>query len=101
MGKMSVRSRFFWWLVYRVLKYEEGKMLNLPLKVLHFIFMPLLTIHYQMQKHHGYQWHKNTWIIHGMEYSDLLFKHFAVGDDSLYRVIRRDDGIVTIQRVKG
>ena len=94
------RRKFFWWFVYNVAKYEEGKVLNLPLKILHFIFMPLLTIHYQIGKRDGYQWQSNVYIIHGMTYSEPLFKHFAYGDDCWYRVIKRENGIITIERSK-
>lgn len=98
MGEPTLRQKLFWWLVRDVFKYDEGKMLNIPLKILHFIFFPLMTIHYQMQKHNGYQWETGIWIIHGMNYSDELFKHFAFGSDELFRIVKREDGLVTIEK---
>ncbi|MFA5715199.1 MAG: hypothetical protein WC998_05640 [Candidatus Paceibacterota bacterium] len=98
MGQPNLREKIYWWFVYSVVKYEEGKMLNLPLKILHFIFFPLMTIYYQIGKHNGYQWETGIWIIHDMKYSDAIFKHFAFGDGCWYRVVKREDGLVTIEK---
>jgi len=98
MGEPTLRQKLFWWLVYTVLKYDEGKMLNAPLKILHFLFFPLMTIHYQVGKHNGYQWESGIWIIHGMNYSDEIFKHFAFGKDELFKIVERKNGLVTIEK---
>jgi len=97
MQEPSLRQRFFNWLVYDIFKVPEAQILPTPLKILYAIVFPLKWVYFTQAKYVGYQWDRQVWIIHGMQYSDALFRHFAYGDDRWYRVIKREDGIITIQ----
>ena len=102
-SKVSLRKHFWWWFVFEFIKYPEGRILNKPLKLLHIVLFPLKSIYYSMQKNDGFQWESNIWIIHGIRYSDILFKHFAVGDDESFSIVRRETNgapIITIIKNK-
>ena len=99
MAKLGLRERLFWWFVDDVLKYDKNKKLNLPLKILYFFFFPLMAIHYAVGKQEGYQYDTRTWIIHGMRYSDEIFKHFSYGGDELFKIVKRENGLITIDKI--
>ena len=73
--------------------------MNLPLKILWTILFPLRRIRWAQEKYEGLDWKRNVWTIHGIKYSDKLFSHFAFGDDKWFRIIKRENGLVTIETV--
>lgn len=97
MNKLKLKSKLWFWFMGTVIKYPEGDMYNLPMRILFTIIFPIKVLYYRIQKQEGYQLRNDTWIIHGIEYSDAIFKHFTFGDDKSYKIIKREDGIITIQ----
>lgn len=100
MKPLTLKEKFWWWYVFDVIKHPEGEVYSLHLKIFFTILFPIKAIRYTGETKEGYQWLEDTWLINGMRYSGVLFRHFAYGDDCWYKVIKREDGVVTIERKK-
>ena len=74
----------------------EGQVLPRWAVFIRFLLFPVKMARWWMKDGEGYQCMTDTWIIHGIEYSDDMFSYFA-SDDKWYRVIKRENGLITIE----
>lgn len=99
MKDKNIRRRFFFW-VKQILRHPEGQILSVPLRILFVVLFPLKSILLYVGEREGYRWQSNVWLIYGIRYTDELFRHFAFGDGSCFRIVKRENGIVTVERCK-
>lgn len=98
MNKPGIRLRAFERYL-EITGHNPGEMLRRHQRIVYTVLFPIRSLHYSVERKEGYQVDKNTWIIHGVEYSDELFRHFAYGGDETFRIIKRDSsGTPVIQR---
>ena len=90
-----MRSKFFIW-VKRRFGITTGQVLPNWALFIRFLLFPIRMTRWWIEKGEGYQCMTDTWIIHGIEYSDVLFAHLA-NDNRWYRVIKRENGLITIE----
>lgn len=96
--KNHKRLRLFDWILKKV-KHPDGMVLPFWLRCLHCLLFPIQFFYYTVGNKHGYQLMTDTWIIHGKSYSDALFRHFTIGGDETFKIVKRDNDTITIQRV--
>jgi len=98
MSKPQLRERLFWWIMDSTNSYHPGDIIPSWLKIIRRVLWPIKEMYYSIQDKEGFQPLSNTWLIHGMCYSDAIFRHLAYGDNSWYRVVDRKDGLAIIEK---
>lgn len=96
--KDNIRLRIWDWIL-KTVKYPEGTRLSFFLKCVYCLLFPLQFMCWQINKGAGYQIQTDTWIIHGKKYSGSMFRYLAIGNDQTFKIINRDDGIITIRSI--
>ena len=75
----------------------EGQMLPFWQRVVYACLFPLQYFYWRMSEKHGYDLQTDTWCIHGVKFSGIFFRHFAVGEDGVVRIVK-EKGLVTIEK---
>jgi hypothetical protein len=97
---MNLRLKFWHWILATI-NYPEAKILNLPLRILWVFFFPIKTITYHTYKSHGFDWKSQTWNIHGIKYSDSLFRNLGIAKlNEPFMIIQKEDGLITIKHLE-
>ena len=94
----SIRIRFYHWIIKNIAKTPEGEMLPYWVTWLWKLIFPIKAIYYRIEKSEGYQLRTNTWKIRGHEFSSPFFDHLVCGNDDKFKIISRENGIITIEK---
>jgi len=84
------------WLI-KISKTPEGNILPKYLLVARCILMPLQSLRWFLTDDEGYQIHKNTWKIHGCEFSDDFFYELTKGNSRWFRTTKNEYGRMVIE----
>lgn len=83
----------------RVLKHTpEGERLRTWQLCIRFVLFPLDSFYYYMHHSRGYNLHDNTWTIHGVRYSDTMFRLMSNAHGETFRIKRYND-VVWMEKV--
>ena len=93
------RLRVWNW-VLKTVKHPEGVLMPFWLRCVYCFLFPIKFFFWHMNEGFGYKIETDTWDIYGKKYSDILFRHFAIGGDETFKIIQRDDGVITLQLVE-
>ena len=92
------RARFYRWLIKNVAKTPEGEILPSWVQWVWRLLFPAKALYYRIDKMEGYQPRTDTWHIHGYEFSAPFFHHLAHGGDEMFKIISRENGIISFER---
>lgn len=93
-----MRKRIFRFLVEKVGKIDQGQMLPRWLIFIRYIFFPLDSFYWSYSGRNGYQVLDDSWIIHGVKYSDQAMRALADSKGEIYRIIRIEDRLI-VERI--
>lgn len=79
--------------------YVEGELLPPWMVIIRAALFPLDTLYWKLSKARGYQLESDTWLIHGVRYSDEALRLLARSVGEIYRIERTAD-VVTLYRIK-
>jgi len=96
---MGIKNKIWFWFLEDIVKHPEATIMPTWLKAVYSVFYPLKALRYITQNEEGYQYQSNTWLIYGQRYSDEMFRHFAFGGSETFKIVRREDGVVTIKKL--
>jgi len=89
------------WLIFlKLSKTPKGSMIPKWLHLVRFILFPIDYIFWRHSKTTGYQIEKDVWIIEGQQYTGELMRHFAYGNNETFKIIKRENGYITIARIE-
>lgn len=76
-----------------------GQVLIRPFVWLHYLLFPLKSFYWRMNEGgEGYNLETGIWTIHGLQFEDSYFLHLALEQKEWFRVIKTEDGIITIEK---
>ena len=93
-----MRQSLYLFIIRRFLKTEEGMTLTRMGRVIWSCLFPLKALYYKVAEKEGYQPISNTWIIHGMRFSDDAF--LLMKESGTFKVAERNGGI-TFTKIHG
>lgn len=96
---MKYKLKFWWWFLKNIAKHPPEMIFPNWIRCIQFLLFPIKTLVYMQSKGDGYQWESNTWKIHGVEFSDDFFIHFAISENEMFKYIRRENGCITIETI--
>ncbi len=77
----------------------EGQILPTWAIALRAVLFPLEFFHWYMTRARGYQFESDTWLIHGVRYSDRALHRLSKSNGEIYRINRTGD-VVTLEVVE-
>lgn len=77
----------------------EGQILPTWAFALRAVLFPLEFLHWYMARASGYQFETDTWLIHGVRYSDRALHRLSKSSGEIYRIHRAGD-VVTLEVVE-
>ena len=92
-----MNSKIYQWFL-TVCAISQGQIIPRWLRIVRGILMPISTLRWWLIRTEGYQIHTNTWVIHGVRYTDDYFKHMSKPDGRWFRVVKLEDGFLTIEQ---
>jgi len=78
---------------------SAGKMKPTWLVFIRAVLFPLDYFYYTIGKNKGYDIYTDPWKIHGITYSDELLRDVSMLYNGVFRVVKRENGCVTIERL--
>ena len=93
-----MRQSLYLFIIRRLLKTEEGMKLTRMGRVIWRCLFPLKALYYKVADKEGYQPISNTWIIHGMRFSDDAF--IFMKESGAFKVTQRN-GVITLIKIHG
>lgn len=69
--------------------FKEGEIIPRWGMIIKSILFPLKALSFHAIKNFGYQWDRDTWIIHGIHYSDQSFKLLSKANGEIYKITRK------------
>lgn len=94
---LNTKEKFWKWFYEKILKIEIGTKLNKWQLIIFFILFPIKAIRFYPSKQNGFDVREMVWYVNGMKIYQDFFNHIAFGQD-WFKIIKREDGIVTIKR---
>ena len=98
MGELSYRGKLYRWIIIDVINHPDGLILPSWIMFIYAILFPLKYFYYRISKGEGYQVESDTWKIHGYTFSSEFFIHLAYGGDDSFKIVSRDNGIITVKK---
>jgi len=98
--KNNLRMRLLRWLVRRMFKVPEGKVLPWYLVILHHMLFPLDWIRYSQNNRFHYDFDRDTFTVFGLKYAAAYFESFTLEPvGTLLKIVKRENGLITVEKI--
>lgn len=87
------------WIYLITISTIEGELIPKWMHVVRFLLFPIDYIFWHHSTRTGYQLETDTWMIDGQRYTAKLFRYFAAGSSETFRIVKRENGCITIETI--
>lgn len=94
----NIRTKI-WFNLLKILKFKEGDLIPKWLYPIRFLLFPVDYVCHLCSECSGYDFITDVWTIEGVKYSGNLMRHFGYGKDELFKIIKRENGVITIEKI--